>query len=63
MIFIAGNENLHREVYRIIKQACDAAKKKGVVLNTIYCSNVNDNALVWGGTWWCRINRRSIYEH
>lgn len=36
MIFIAGNEDFTQGSVSY-KQACDAAKKKGVVVNTIYC--------------------------
>jgi hypothetical protein len=41
MIFIAGNEDFTQGNISY-KLACDAAKKKGVVVNTIYCGYVND---------------------
>jgi hypothetical protein len=41
MIFIAGNEDFKQGSVSY-EQACDAAKKKGVVVNTIYCGYVND---------------------
>ena len=47
MIFIAGNEpfTLGSVSYEL---ACGAAKKKGVVVNTIYCGDFNDGiALSW----------------
>ena len=49
MIFIAGNEEFTQGNVSY-QQACDAAKKKGVVVNTIYCGNVNDGiGLGWNG--------------
>jgi len=47
MIFIAGNEpfTLGSVSYEL---ACGAAKEKGVVVNTIYCGDLNDGiALSW----------------
>jgi hypothetical protein len=47
MIFIAGNEpfTLGGVSYEL---ACGAAKEKGVVVNTIYCGDINDGiALSW----------------
>jgi hypothetical protein len=41
MIFIAGNEDFTQGSVSY-QQACDAAKKKGIVVNTIYCGYVND---------------------
>jgi len=41
MIFIAGNEDFMQGNVSY-QQACDAAKKKGVIVNTIYCGYVND---------------------
>ena|SRR5436190_5711605 len=41
MIFIAGNEEFTQGSVSY-EQACDAAKKKGVVVNTIYCGYFND---------------------
>src|SRR5215211_7756058 len=41
MIFIAGNEDFTQGSVSY-QQACDAAKKKGVVVNTIYCGYVNE---------------------
>ena len=41
MIFIAGNEDFMQGDVSY-RQACDAAKKKGVIVNTIYCGNPND---------------------
>ena len=41
MIFIAGNEDFTQGSVSY-QQACDAAKKKGVVVNTIYCGYFND---------------------
>jgi hypothetical protein len=41
MIFIAGNEDFTQGGVSY-KSACAAAKKKGVVVNTIYCGYVND---------------------
>src|SRR5215213_472888 len=41
MIFIAGNEDFTQGSVSY-QQACDVAKKKGVVVNTIYCGHVND---------------------
>jgi hypothetical protein len=41
MIFIAGNEDFTQGNVSY-KLACDAAKKKGVVVNTIYCGYAND---------------------
>jgi hypothetical protein len=41
MIFIAGNEDFMQGDISY-KQACDAAKKKGVIVNTIYCGYAND---------------------
>jgi hypothetical protein len=49
MIFIAGNEEFTQGNISY-EQACDAAKKKGVVVNTIYCGNLNDGiGLGWNG--------------
>jgi hypothetical protein len=47
MIFIAGNEDFKQGnvSYRL---ACDAAKKKGIIVNSIYCGDVNDGiSLGW----------------
>ena len=41
MIFIAGNEDFTQGSVSY-EQACDAAKKKGVVVNTIYCGYFNE---------------------
>src|SRR6186997_348885 len=41
MIFIAGNEDFTQGSVSY-QQACNAAKKKGVIVNTIYCGYVND---------------------
>ena len=41
MIFIAGNEDFTQGSVSY-QQACDAAKKKGVIVNTIYCGSVNE---------------------
>ena len=41
MIFIAGNEDFTQGNVSY-QQACNAAKKKGVIVNTIYCGYVND---------------------
>ena len=41
MIFIAGNEEFTQGSISY-QQACNAAMKKGVVVNTIYCGYVND---------------------
>jgi hypothetical protein len=45
MIFIAGNEDFMQGNVPY-QQACDAAKKKGVIVNTIYCGNVNDGMIL-----------------
>jgi hypothetical protein len=41
MIFIAGNEDFTQGNVSYV-QACDAAKKKGIVVNAIYCGYFND---------------------
>jgi hypothetical protein len=41
MIFIAGNEDFTQGGVSY-ERACSAAKKKGVVVNTIYCGYIND---------------------
>ena len=41
MIFIAGNEEFTQGSVSY-QLACDAAKKKGVMVNTIYCGDFND---------------------
>jgi hypothetical protein len=41
MIFIAGNEPFTQGDVSF-ELACDAAQKKGVVVNTIYCGDLND---------------------
>jgi hypothetical protein len=47
MIFIAGNEDFMQGNVSY-KQACDAAKKKGVIVNSIYCGNFYEGiALGW----------------
>lgn len=47
MVFIAGNEPFTQGDVSY-ELACSAAKEKGVVVNTIYCGDVNDGiALSW----------------
>ncbi|MFN8207019.1 MAG: VWA domain-containing protein [Bacteroidales bacterium] len=69
VVFIAGNEPFNQGSYDF-RESCAQARKKGVVVNTIFCgdfdegisTNWKDGALLTGGDY-CSIeqNRKTVY--